>query len=189
MLPVTPRPLIGKWLGRLCRCVKLMIDVSQKSFNRSHNHNKSSSRGANRNHLASGAGNASACTSTRFQKVRTAGFEPAISRSPTWRDDQTSLRPVTQCAPSAQWAGRCSNPRLRLFRPPLHHLSYQPKTKNGVRSSFHPTNKKSPLSADTGLTKRLCKKVPERRQKRLGCMGRRLNVPPTNLRPMRLPIP
>jgi hypothetical protein len=27
-----------------------------------------------------------------------------------------------------QWAGRCSNPRLRLFRPPLNRLSYQPRT-------------------------------------------------------------
>ena len=25
-----------------------------------------------------------------------------------------------------KWAGRCSNPRLRLFRPPLNRLSYQP---------------------------------------------------------------
>ena len=32
-----------------------------------------------------------------------------------------------------QWTGRCSNPRLRLFRPPLDHLSYQ-------------SNKKSPMS-------------------------------------------
>ncbi len=30
------------------------------------------------------------------------------------------------CAPFTQWAGRCSNPRLRLFRPPLFHLSYRP---------------------------------------------------------------
>ncbi len=36
-------------------------------------------------------------------------------------------------APFTQWVGRCSNPRLRLFRPPLHHLSYRP-------------NKKSPMS-------------------------------------------
>ena len=26
-----------------------------------------------------------------------------------------------------QWAGRCSNPRLRFFKPPLRRLSYQPK--------------------------------------------------------------
>src|ERR1700730_19090036 len=32
-------------------------------------------------------------------------------------------------ADSRQWAGRCSNPRLRFFRPPLDHLSYQPKRK------------------------------------------------------------
>ena len=32
-----------------------------------------------------------------------------------------------------QWTGRCSNPRLRLFRPPLNRLSYQ-------------SNKKSPMS-------------------------------------------
>ncbi len=37
-----------------------------------------------------------------------------------------------------QWVGRCSNPRLRLFRPPLRHLSYRP-------------NEKSPMSCDTGL--------------------------------------
>ena len=28
-----------------------------------------------------------------------------------------------------QWAGRCSNPPLRLFRPALHRLSYQPQRK------------------------------------------------------------
>jgi len=27
-----------------------------------------------------------------------------------------------------KWAGRRSNPRLRCFKPPLDHLSYQPVT-------------------------------------------------------------
>ena len=40
----------------------------------------------------------------------------------------TSLRHVLiVCAHrERKWAGRCSNPRLRLFRPPLNRLSYQP---------------------------------------------------------------
>ena len=42
-------------------------------------------------------------------------------------------RTSRQRAPFTQWTGRCSNPRLRLFRPPLDHLSYQ-------------SNKKSPMS-------------------------------------------
>jgi hypothetical protein len=93
-----------------------------------------------------------------FRSVRTAGFEPAISRSPTWRDNQASPRsdrvhvvsspygnrthlaalkgrypvPIDEramlCAlVERKWAGRCSNPRLRFFRPPLYRLSYQPK--------------------------------------------------------------
>ena len=32
-----------------------------------------------------------------------------------------------------QWAGRCSNPPLRLFRPALHRLSYQPQRKKARR--------------------------------------------------------
>lgn len=31
---------------------------------------------------------------------------------------------------SARWVGRCSNPRLRFFRPPLSHLSYRPIQRN-----------------------------------------------------------
>ena len=88
--------------------------------------------------------------------VRTAGFEPAISWPPTRRDDQASLRSVSVVVSSPygnrthlsalkerypspideravlcayterKWAGRRSNPRLRFFRPPLCHLSYQP---------------------------------------------------------------
>ena len=34
------------------------------------------------------------------------------------------------CALVPKWAGRCSNPRLRLFRPPLNRLSYQPNKKS-----------------------------------------------------------
>lgn len=30
----------------------------------------------------------------------------------------------------SQWVGRCSNPRLRLFRPALHRLSYRPQQKS-----------------------------------------------------------
>ena len=96
------------------------------------------------------------------RSVRTAGFEPAISRSPTWRDNQASPRsdriqvvsspygnrthlaalkgrypvPIDEramlCAlVERKWAGRCSNPRLRFFRPPLYRLSYQPKLSCG----------------------------------------------------------
>ena len=71
-------------------------------------------------------------TSARMSPVRTAGFEPAISRSPdpqagTPRD--TRLRHVLPPAvrTPAQWAGRRSNPRLRLFRPALYRLSYRPE--------------------------------------------------------------
>ncbi len=108
---------------------------------------------------------------TSRKSVRTAGFEPAISWSPTRRDSQASLRSATSgscgsrtrlCALKgrdprsdrrtsrvgahlprrrgrgwrarrSQWAGRCSNPRLRLFRPPLYRLSYQPNKKTRRR--------------------------------------------------------
>ncbi len=42
-----------------------------------------------------------------------------------------------------QWAGRRSNPRLRLFRPPLNRLSYQPKQK-GQASRWDTWPRKSP---------------------------------------------
>ncbi len=87
--------------------------------------------------------------------VRTVGFEPTISSSPNWRDNQASLRsdvsspygnrthlsalkerypaPIDERAmlcrcgrvPFTQWTGRRSNPRLLLFRQALDRLSYQ----------------------------------------------------------------
>lgn len=37
-----------------------------------------------------------------------------------------------------QWAGRCSNPRLRLFRPLLDRLSYQPVAPPAQQKTRHP---------------------------------------------------
>ena len=89
------------------------------------------------------------CTSARccfVCSVRTVGFEPTISSSPNWRDNQASLRsdvsspygnrthlsalkerypaPIDERAvlcrcvrlPFTPWTGRRSNPRLLLFR-------------------------------------------------------------------------
>lgn len=36
--------------------------------------------------------------------------------------------PTHRLAQRFEWTGRCSNPRLRFFRPPLNHLSYQSLT-------------------------------------------------------------
>ena len=57
-----------------------------------------------------------------------AGVNPPCRR-PT--DRRTACgAPSTQLSTDfTQWVGRCSNPRLRLFRPPLHHLSYRPQQK------------------------------------------------------------
>ena len=40
---------------------------------------------------------------------------------------------------SAKWAGRRSNPRLRIFSPPLHPLSYQPANLAPARLTSPPT--------------------------------------------------
>jgi hypothetical protein len=57
-----------------------------------------------------------------------------------------------------KWAGRCSNPRLRLFRPPLNRLSYQPvnlswflRKEVPCRQVCHQRNKKNPMPYDTGF--------------------------------------
>ena len=89
---------------------------------------------------------------TSRSKVRTAGFEPAFPWPPARCDarlrhvlieypvgesnpNPTGIRSPSACpldgaacarTYSAKWAGRRSNPRLRVFSPPLHHLSYQP---------------------------------------------------------------
>jgi hypothetical protein len=57
-----------------------------------------------------------------------------------------------------KWAGRCSNPRLRLFRPPLNRLSYQPvnlscflREEVPRRRFCHQRNKKTRCLATPGL--------------------------------------
>ena len=101
---------------------------------------------------------------TSRSKVRTAGFEPAFSWSPTKRDarlrrvlmeypvgesnpNPTGIRSPSACpldgavcarTCSAKWAGRRSNPRLLVFSQALHRLSYQP-------------NKKPDVACDTGF--------------------------------------
>jgi hypothetical protein len=49
-----------------------------------------------------------------------------------------------------QWAGRRSNPRLRLFRPPLNRLSYQPKQKG--QASRWDTWPRKPQEKQLGVT-------------------------------------
>ena len=50
-------------------------------------------------------------------------------------------------APRAQWVGRRSNPRLRLFRPPLNRLSYRPMIRCcSPATTSKSGNKKSPMS-------------------------------------------
>ena len=61
-----------------------------------------------------------------------------------------------------KWAGRCSNPRLRLFRPPLNRLSYQPRIglrleSGGVRkevASLLPSGLRSQVSSLERATKK-----------------------------------
>ena len=83
--------------------------------------------------------------------VRTAGFEPTISCTPSTRNTKLSHvllssscgnrthlsglkgqnpKPIEERA--MQWIGWCSNPRLRLFRPPLNRLSYQSNNASSV---------------------------------------------------------
>ncbi len=131
--------------------------------------------------------------SDRF-RVRTGGFEPPISCTPSRRDGQASLRsdasspcgsrtlparlerpmtsPEVERAASARtlsakWVGRCSNPRLRLFRPPLVRLSYRP-------------NEKSPASLATPGFWGSREAVSTRCHKRRGCMGSRFAGRPAN---------
>ena len=110
-----------------------------------------------------------------FRSVRTVGFEPTISSSPNWRDNQTSLRsdcsspygnrthlsalkerypaPIDERAvlcrcvrvPFTQWTGRRSNPRLLLFRQALDRLSYQSVFDVGYCVPFV-GHEKSPMS-------------------------------------------
>src|SRR5436190_24200309 len=80
----------------------------------------------------------------------------------------TSPFPIPTSAFAPQWVGRRSNPRLRLFRPPLNRLSYRPD--GGLRPealrleeevflspfksqacSLKPINKKARCLCDTGL--------------------------------------
>ena len=94
------------------------------------------------------------CRSTingQFKPVRTAGFEPTISCTPSTRNTKLSHvlfssscgnrthlsglkgqnpKPIEERA--MQWIGWCSNPRLRLFRPPLNRLSYQSNNASSV---------------------------------------------------------
>mgnify|MGYP007059382526 CR=1 FL=1 len=58
-----------------------------------------------------------------------------------------------------QWAGRRSNPRLRFFRPPLYHLSYQPNVSCGHE-------KRPAVFRDTGPCSQA--RVLTRRHKRMG---------------------
>ena len=66
-------------------------------------------------------------------RTRLCGLERARILEPIDERAVAHFHAVTRSRTFTQWVGRCSNPRLRLFRPPLHHLSYQP-------------NKKSPMS-------------------------------------------
>ena len=110
---------------------------------------------------------------TSRSKVRTAGFEPAFSWSPIKRDSRlrhvlikypvgesnpnpTGIRSPSACpldgaacarTYSAKWAGRRSNPRLRVFSPPpttasrrCPHLSYQPANLAPARLISPPTS-------------------------------------------------
>jgi hypothetical protein len=61
-----------------------------------------------------------------------------------------------------QWVGRRSNPRLRLFRPPLHRLSYQPVILE------QQANEKSPASLGHRAFKLLAYLVLAERHKRSG---------------------
>ena len=84
---------------------------------------------------------ATICTSARVSPVRTAGFEPAISRSPTWRD--TRLRHVLSST---------ARTLIAVGREVLESSS--PALQTGATPSQLPTQQKKPgVFGDTGLFK------------------------------------
>lgn len=81
-------------------------------------------------------------------KMRPAGIEPT---HPAWQAGRLPLHHGRSARiGSAKWAGRRSNPRMRFFKPPLYHLSYQPKFVLGTVSLIERSQQKARRRYDTG---------------------------------------
>lgn len=78
--------------------------------------------------------------------VTRVGFEPNLSGLKDRQPHQKSNGPCCARTGCAEWVRRRSNPRLRIFSPPLSHLSYRPM----IGRTSQPT-KKARCRGDTGL--------------------------------------
>ena len=75
------------------------------------------------------------------------GFEPNLSSLKDWQPHQKSNGPCCVRTGCAKWVERCLNPRLRIFSPPLIHLSYRPMIGGDIAAR----TKKARCRSDTGL--------------------------------------
>ncbi len=81
------------------------------------------------------------------------GFEPNLSSLPLlscergWQPHQKSNGPCCARTGCAKWVERRLNPRLRIFSPPLIHLSYRPMIGEDTAAG----TKKARCRGDTGL--------------------------------------
>ena len=82
----------------------------------------------------------------RCISVTRVGFEPNLSGLKDRQPHQKSNGPCCARTRCAEWVRRRSNPRLRIFSPPLSHLSYRPM----IGRTSQPT-KKARCRGDTGL--------------------------------------
>ncbi len=118
------------------------------------------------------------CTSARMFPVRTAGFEPATSWSPTWRDNQASPRSVRLRAPRAQVGWEVLEPSSAAFQAtakpsqlPARQPVVFPPRRSAASAVLSPSQQKNPMPCDTGFALGIS---PRRdwRHKRNGCAGR-----------------
>ena len=97
------------------------------------------------------------CCSLQVDRM---GVGPGTAAQP-WSlrlDRAVSSSPIDERAARAhrerEWVGRRSNPRLRLFRPPLYRLSYRPSVelyfRIPLRTDLNPPTKKARCRRDTG---------------------------------------
>ena len=75
------------------------------------------------------------------------GFEPNLSSLKDWQPHQKSNGPCCARTGCAKWVGRCLNPRLRIFSPPLIRLSYRPMIGEDIAAGM----KRARCRGDTGL--------------------------------------
>jgi hypothetical protein len=124
---VTPRPRIVEWAYPF-----EMDGLRHRKFSAI----DKSSPGWSRTTADDISGHHASVTPPDNKSVGMVGLEPTLSCSQgTWACHYPTSRlchtlctqnEPRQRAPATEWVGRRSNPRLRLFRPLLYHLSYRP---------------------------------------------------------------